>query len=49
MDSKVRLVNEFYRGLPRDRAKVETFEHGFEFLRADPGARRRAGVRRDVF
>lgn len=32
MDSKVKLVKEFYRGLPRDRAKVETFEHGFEFL-----------------
>jgi hypothetical protein len=32
MDSKSRLLKEFYRGLPKDRAKVETFEHGFEYL-----------------
>lgn len=32
MDPRVRLLQEFYRGLPQDRAKVETCEHGFAFL-----------------
>jgi hypothetical protein len=32
MDSRVSLLREFYRGLPRDRAKVETHDHGFAFL-----------------
>src|SRR5258708_5939444 len=32
MDTKVRLLKEFYDGLPKDRAKVETHEHGFAFL-----------------
>lgn len=32
MDSKLRLVAEFYRGLPKVRAKIETYEHGFGFL-----------------
>jgi hypothetical protein len=32
MDPKIALLTEFYRGLPKDRAKVETYEHGFEFL-----------------
>jgi hypothetical protein len=32
MDSKLELLKEFYRGLPKDRAKVETFEHGFSRL-----------------
>src|SRR6202522_3755787 len=32
MDAKPRLLKEFYRGLPKDRAKVETYEHGFEYL-----------------
>ena len=32
MDTKSGLLKEFYRGLPKDRAKVETFEHGFEVL-----------------
>jgi hypothetical protein len=26
------LLKEFYGGLPKDRAKVETYEHGFEYL-----------------
>jgi len=32
MDRKVELVEEFYAGLPKDRCKVETAEHGFGFL-----------------
>lgn len=32
MDRKVALLREFYRGLPKDRAKVETVRHGFPFL-----------------
>ncbi len=32
MDPRVELLKEFYGGLPRDRAKVETDEYGFEFL-----------------
>jgi len=32
MDIKLSLLNEFYRGLCRDRAKVESYEHGFDFL-----------------
>ncbi len=32
MDPRIGLLKEFYRGLPRDRAKIETEEHGFPFL-----------------
>ena len=32
MDPRVSLLKEFYRGLPKDRAKLETEEHGFAFL-----------------
>ena len=32
MDPRVSLLKEFYRGLPKDRAKLETQEHGFVFL-----------------
>jgi len=32
VDSRITLLEEFYRGLPKDRAKVETQEHGFAFL-----------------
>jgi hypothetical protein len=32
MDSKLELLKAFYAGLPKDRAKVETLDHGFEFL-----------------
>jgi len=32
MDPRIGLLKAFYRGLPRDRAKVETDEHGFPFL-----------------
>jgi len=32
MDRKVELLKEYYRGLPRDRAKIETYEHGFEYV-----------------
>jgi hypothetical protein len=32
VDSRISLLEEFYRGLPKDRAKVETQEHGFAFL-----------------
>jgi hypothetical protein len=32
MDPRVMLLKEFYRGLPQDRAKVETHEQGFAFL-----------------
>jgi len=32
MDSKLTLLKEFYSGLPKDRAKVETARLGFEFL-----------------
>jgi len=32
MDPRVSLLKEFYRGLPKDRAKLETPEHGFAFL-----------------
>jgi hypothetical protein len=32
MDSKVKLIKSFYRGLPKDRAKLETPRHGFAFL-----------------
>ncbi len=34
MDRRVTLLQEFYRGLPKDRAKVETRHHGFDFLHA---------------
>ena len=32
MDSKVKLLKEFYSGLPSHQAKVETCNHGFAFL-----------------
>jgi hypothetical protein len=32
VDPRVTLLKEFYRGLPKDRAKLETQEHGFPFL-----------------
>ena len=32
MDPRVSLLKEFYAGLPQDRAKVETYEHGFAYL-----------------
>jgi hypothetical protein len=32
MDSRIALLREFYSGLPKDRAKVETRRHGFAFL-----------------
>ncbi len=32
MDPRVSLLKEFYRGLPKDRAKLETHEYGFDFL-----------------
>ena len=32
MDPRVALLKEFYRALPKDRAKVETDRHGFDFL-----------------
>ncbi len=32
MDFKVKLLKEFYCGLPKDKAKVETHNYGFEFL-----------------
>jgi hypothetical protein len=32
MDPRVSLLKEFYRGLPKDRAKLETEEYGFAFL-----------------
>jgi hypothetical protein len=32
MDPRVALLREFYRGLPQDRVKLETDEHGFDFL-----------------
>ncbi len=32
MDSRLSLLKEFYRGLPKDRAKLESEEHGFAFL-----------------
>jgi len=32
MDRRVELLLEFYAGLPRDRAKVETRRHGFDYL-----------------
>jgi len=32
MDSKLELIRAFYAGLPKDRVKVETFDHGFAFL-----------------
>jgi hypothetical protein len=34
MDPRVSLLKEFYRGLPKDQAKLETTEHGFAFLEA---------------
>jgi len=34
MDPRVTLLKEFYRGLPRDHAKLETNGHGFGFLDA---------------
>jgi hypothetical protein len=34
MDPRVILLKAFYGGLPSDRAKVETYGHGFEFLEA---------------
>lgn len=32
MDRRVALILEYYRGLPKDRAKIETRYHGFAFL-----------------
>jgi len=32
VDPRVALLKEFYRGLPKDRVKVETYQHGFDFL-----------------
>jgi hypothetical protein len=32
VDPRVSLLKEFYRGLPKDRAKLETQEHGFAYL-----------------
>jgi hypothetical protein len=32
MDRRIALLREFYGGLPRDRAKVETRRHGFRYL-----------------
>jgi hypothetical protein len=32
VDPRVALLLEFYRGLPKDRVKIETREHGFDFL-----------------
>ena len=32
MDPRVSLLKEFYRGLPKDRAKLETEGYGFDFL-----------------
>ena len=32
MDPRVALLREFYRGLPKDRAKLETRAHGFAYL-----------------
>jgi hypothetical protein len=32
VDQRVALLEAFYRGLPTDRAKLETSAHGFEFL-----------------
>ena len=32
MDVKLKLLKEFYAGLPHDRAKIETEEFGFDFL-----------------
>jgi hypothetical protein len=32
VDPKLALLKAFYRGLPQDRAKLETEEHGFAFL-----------------
>jgi hypothetical protein len=32
MDRRVTLLRDYYRGLPRDRIKVETRQHGFAFL-----------------
>jgi len=32
MDPRIGLLKAFYRGLPKDRAKLETEEHGFAFL-----------------
>jgi hypothetical protein len=34
VDPRVTLLKEFYRGLPKDRAKLETSERGFPFLDA---------------
>jgi hypothetical protein len=33
MDWKLNLLKEFYKGLPIDKAKIETNEYGFNFLR----------------
>jgi hypothetical protein len=32
MDPRIALLKDYYRGLPRDRAKVETHEYGFGLL-----------------
>jgi hypothetical protein len=32
MDPRIGLLQDFYRGLPKDRVKLETDEHGFDFL-----------------
>lgn len=32
MDLKAELIKRFYAGLPKDRIKLETFSHGFDFL-----------------
>jgi hypothetical protein len=33
MDWKLNLLKEFYKGLPKDKVKIETDEYGFDFLR----------------
>jgi hypothetical protein len=32
MDPRVALLKEYYRGLPKDRVKVEIHRHGFDYL-----------------
>ena len=36
MDPRISLLKEFYRGVPKDRAKLETEEHGFAILERLP-------------
>ena len=44
MDPRVSLLREFYRGLPKDRAKLETQEHGFAYLEKQQRPVRRADL-----